>query len=120
MPERPARQRLIRRAAAMGRSLIRAGVVHRLPEPTAGGRRHALAVDLQHDFALNQPLSAFALAAMAALDAESPTYALDVVSVIEATLEDPKVILLAQQFKARGEAVADLKAEGYDLSLIHI
>lgn len=114
VPERPARQRLIRRAAAMGRSLIRAGVVHRLPEPTAGGRRHALAVDLQHDFALNQPLSAFALAAMAALDAESPTYALDVVSVIEATLEDPKVILLAQQFKARGEAVADLKAEGYD------
>lgn len=112
--ERAVRQRLIRRAAAMGRSLIRAGVVVRLPEPTPGGRRHALAVDLQHDFALNQPLSAFALAAIEELDAESATYALDVVSVIEATLEDPKVILFAQQFRARGEAVAELKAEGYD------
>jgi len=36
------------------------------------------------------------------------------VSVIEATLEDPRTILVAQQFKARGEAVAELKADGYD------
>jgi hypothetical protein len=113
-PERPVRQRLLRRAAAMGRSLLRAGVVVRLPEATPGGRRHALAVDLQHNFALNQPLSAFALAAMARLDPEAPGYALDVVSVIEATLENPLVILLAQQFRARGETVAELKADGYD------
>ena len=32
--------------------------------------RHALAVDLQHNFALNQPLSAFALAASAFVQAE--------------------------------------------------
>lgn len=113
-PERPVRQRLLRRAAAMGRSLLRAGVVVRLPEPTGGGRRYALAVDLQHNFALNQPLSAFALAAMAGLDPEDPGYALDVVSIIESTLENPMVILLAQQFRARGEVVAELKADGYD------
>ena len=113
-PERPLRQRLLRRAAAMGRSLLRAGVVTRLPEPTPGGRRYALAVDLQQNFALNQPLSAFALAAMARLGPEDQGYALDVVSVIESTLEDPTVILLAQQFRARGEAVAELKADGYD------
>ena len=85
-------------------SLIRAGVVSRLETPTAGGRRYALNVDLQRDFALNQPLSAFALATLDVLDPESPTHALDVVSVIEATLEDPRVILVAQQFKARGVA----------------
>ena len=113
-PDRVQRQRLLRRAAAMGRSLLRAGVVTRLAEPTPGGRRYALAVDLQHNFALNQPLSAFALAAMAELDPDAPGYALDVVSVIEATLEDPTVILLAQQFRARGETVAELKADGYD------
>ncbi|MFT4110990.1 DEAD/DEAH box helicase [Propionicimonas sp.] len=112
--ERPVRQRLLRRAAAMGRSLLRAGVVVRRDEPTAGGRRYALAVDLQHNFALNQPLSALALAAMVRLDPDAPGYALDVVSVIEATLEDPMVILLAQQFRERGEAVAELKADGYD------
>jgi hypothetical protein len=112
--ERKVRQGLLRRAAAMGRSLIRAGVVIRLESPTAGGRRCALAVDLQDNFALNQPLSALSLAAITGLDEASDSYCLDVVSVIEATLEDPKVILFAQQFKARGEAVAELKADGYD------
>ena len=94
----------------------RAGVpvVIRLEEPTPGGRRYRLNVDLQRDFALNQPLSAFALAVIETLDITSLDYALDVVSVIEATLEDPRVLLLAQQFKARGEAMAEMKADGWD------
>lgn len=112
--DRKVRQRHLRRAAAMGRSLINSGVVSRLEAPTSGGRRYGLAVDLQENFALNQPLSALALAAVAELDDESDTYALDVVSVIESTLENPMVILMAQQFKAKGEAVAELKADGYD------
>jgi hypothetical protein len=73
-----------------------------------------LVEDLQLGFALNQPLSAFALGAVDVLDAESPSYALDVVSVVEATLEDPRGILLAQQFLARGEAVAAMKADGIE------
>ncbi|WP_040157944.1 DEAD/DEAH box helicase [Nigerium massiliense] len=113
-PDLSVRRRLIKRAAGMGRALIAAGVVRRLDEPTPGGRRYALAVDLQRDFALNQPLSAFALAAMERLDDESPTFALDVVSVIESTLEDPRTVLVQQQFRARGETVAELKADGYD------
>ena len=108
------RRALVRRAVAIGRSLLNAGVVVRLPAPTAGGRRHQLAVDLQHDFALNQPLSAFALAALGLLDAEAPSYALDAVSVIESTLEDPRAVVVQQQFKARGEAVAELKADGVE------
>jgi len=110
------RRALVRRAVAVGRSLLAAGVVVRLDEPTAGGRRHQLAVDLQHDFALNQPLSAFALAALGLLDPEAPDYALDAVSVIESTLEDPRPVLVQQQFKARGEAVAELKADGVEYS----
>ena len=73
-----------------------------------------LTVDLQHDFALNQPLSPFALAAIELLDVASPTYALDVLSVIEATLDDPRQVLSAQLFKARGEAVAQMKADGIE------
>ena len=34
--------------------------------------------------------------------------------MIEATLEDPRQVLFAQQFKARGEAVAAMKAEGIE------
>lgn len=108
------RRRLLRRAANLGRSLISSGVVVRLPEPEASGRRYALADELQADFALNQPLSAFAMAALELLDPDSPTYELDVVSVIEATLEDPMQILLAQRFRARGEAVAEMKADGVE------
>ena len=111
----PGQQRKqLRRGVALGRSLLEAGVVVRRAIPTAGGRRYDLAPGLQDDFALNQPLSAFAMTALELLDPDLDGYELDVVSVIEATLEDPMAILYAQQSKARGETVAELKAEGYD------
>ncbi len=113
-PDRAARRRLLRRAVALGRSLVAAEIVTRLPEPTAGGRRYALDVDLQRDFALNQPLSAFALAYMETMDDEDPDYALDTVSVIEATLEGPGAILRAQEHHARGELIGELKADGVE------
>ena len=106
--------RLIREAVGIARSLLQAGVVERLDEPEPDGRRYRLTVDLPRDFALNQPLSTFALAAIDLLDAESDSYALDVVSVIEATLEDPRQVLAAQLNKARGEAVAAMKADGIE------
>ena len=109
-----AQRRHIRQAIAIYRALLAAGVVERLPEPDATGRPVRLTVDLQPDFALNQPLSPFALAAMELLDRESPTYALDVLSVVESTLDDPRQVLSAQQFKARGEAVAQMKRDGIE------
>ncbi|MBB0245678.1 DUF3516 domain-containing protein [Streptomyces alkaliphilus] len=112
----PRRQQLrhIRRAIAIHRSLVDGGIVERLPEPDAEGRIVRLTVDLQADFALNQPLSTFALASFELLDPESDGYALDMVSVIESILDDPRQILAAQQNKARGEAVAAMKADGVE------
>ncbi len=101
-------------AVGIARSLLQAGVLERLDEPEPDGRRYRLTVNLPDDFALNQPLSTFALAAIEALDPASETFALDVVSVIEATLEDPRQILAAQLKQARGEAVAQMKAEGIE------
>jgi superfamily II RNA helicase len=109
-----ARRRHIHRAIEIYRALLAAGVVERLAEPDGQGRYVRLTVDLQEDFALNQPLSPLALAAIELLDRDSPSYALDVVSVIEATLENPRPVIGAQQFKARGEAVAQMKADGLD------
>ncbi|MGW1375129.1 DEAD/DEAH box helicase [Streptomyces sp. NPDC002446] len=106
--------RHIRRAIAIYRSLVDGGIVERLSAPDAEGRIVRLTVDLQQDFALNQPLSTFALAAFDLLDPESPSYALDMVSVVESTLDDPRQILAAQQNKARGEAVAQMKADGVE------
>ena len=104
----------IREAVGIARSLLQAGVIEHLDTPEPDGRRYRLTVDLPEDFALNQPLSTFALAAVDVLDPEAETYALEVVSVIEATLEDPRQILAAQLNKARGEAVAEMKAEGIE------
>ncbi|WP_069812208.1 DEAD/DEAH box helicase [Streptomyces sp. TP-A0874] len=106
--------RHIRRAIAIYRSLLDGGVVEQLAEPDAQGRSIRLTVDLQQDFALQQPLSTFALAAFELLDPESPSYALDMVSVVESTLDDPRQILAAQQNKARGEAVQQMKADGVE------
>ncbi|WP_067848210.1 DEAD/DEAH box helicase [Nocardia lijiangensis] len=111
---RPAQRRHILRAIRLYRALRDAGVVQQLAEPDATGRYARLTVDLQRDFALDQPLSPFALAALDLLDRDSPGYTLDVVSLIESTLEDPRQLLMAQQHKARGEAVAEMKADGID------
>ncbi|WP_250285665.1 DUF3516 domain-containing protein, partial [Frankia sp. CiP1_Cm_nod2] len=111
---RPAQRRHIRRAIAIYRALLAAGVVEKLAVPDETGRTVRLTVDLQLDFALNQPLSPFALAALELLDRDAPGYALDVVSVLEATLDNPRQVLSAQQFRARGEAVAQMKADGVE------
>ena len=104
----------IRRAVSMYRELLAAGVVERFEAPDPDGRIARVTVDLQANFALNQPLSPFAVTAVELLDPQSPTYHLDVLSVVESILDDPRQILSAQQFKARGEAVAQMKADGIE------
>ena len=112
--DRKSQLKLIRKAIAIYRGLLAAGIVERLDEPDEQGRTVRLTKDLQFDFALNQPLSPFALATLELLEPESPTYALDVLSVIESTLDNPRQVLSAQQNKARGEAVAQMKADGIE------
>ncbi|MEO6887332.1 MAG: DUF3516 domain-containing protein, partial [Jatrophihabitantaceae bacterium] len=104
----------VRAAIRAYRALLTAGVIERLDVPDGTGRTVRLTADLPLNFALNQPLSTFALAALDLLDRESDSYAIDVVTVFEATLEDPRQILRAQQFRARGEAVAEMKADGIE------
>ena len=104
------RQRILAiRAIGIYRTLRESGIVER----DADGSIH-LTVDLQPNFALNQPLSPFALAAFELLDPADPSFALDMVSIVEATLDDPRAILSQQEFVARGEAVAAMKHEGIE------
>ena len=97
------------------RGLVDSGVVQK---STKGldiyGRPYHLVRELPRDFALNQPLGPFALAALSLLDPEAETYNLDVISVFEAILDDPRQVLIAQQKQRRGEEIAALKADGVD------
>jgi len=111
---RPRQRQHIRRAIAMYRSLLGAGVVERLDAPDADGRLVRVTVDLQADFALNQPLSPFVLTAVEHLERDSPTYALDVLSLVESVLENPGVVLAAQLDKLRSDTLARLKQEGVE------
>jgi len=106
------RRELVRRALGIAKTLVRAGVVEIDRTTTPAGIR--LTVDLQPNFALNQPLSPFALAVIGVLDHTDGDYPLDVISVIESTLDNPRPVLAQQQFKARGEAVAAMKADGVE------
>jgi superfamily II RNA helicase len=111
---RPAQRRHVHQAIGMYRSLLAAGVLERLDEPDDLGRRVRVTVDLQEDFALNQPLSLFVLEAVPRLDQSSPEWELDVVSVVESTLEGPWPVLAAQLERARTETLARLKEEGME------
>ena len=48
------------------------------------------------------------------LDPMSDTYALDVLTLVESILENPMPVLWAQLDRAKGEKVAELKAQGVD------
>ncbi|MGP5660553.1 DEAD/DEAH box helicase [Corynebacterium falsenii] len=111
---RAKQNKTILRTIELYRGLLNAGVVEEYAADTPSGKDARLAQEMQRDFALNQPLSPFALAALELLDPESPTYTLDIISTFEAVLEDPRQILVAQQKAERGAEIAALKAEGVD------
>lgn len=105
---------LVKQAVDIFRGLRDADIIEILDQPDHLGRRIALVEDLQLDFTMNQPLAPFAIAMIDSLDEESDTVTLDTVSIIEAILEDPMQILLAQQNAAKGELLAELKADGVE------
>lgn len=110
-PEQKAR--LMQRASEIFETLMDTGVVVKT-EAEGGGVEYALTVDLPDDFALDQPLSPFLLEALELLDPDSDSYAMDVISLVEATLDDPRQILRAQQRQARDKAMFEMKADGLD------
>ena len=104
--ESPPRKRRLRRdAAARFRSLRRAGIVR------VADHRALVDPELQRDFSLHQTLSLYFVEAVAALDRDSPEYALQVLAVAEAVVDDPVPILRAQLARAKDELMARLKAE---------
>ena len=109
-----ARRGYQKRAIAMYRSLLDAEVVEHLSEPDEDGRLVRVTLDLQDDFALNQPLSLFALEVVESLDREAPDHAMNLLSVIESVLENPGAILAAQLNKAKTDLIGEMKREGIE------
>ncbi len=108
--ESASRKRALRReAAVLFRSLRQAGIVR--IEAGRAGPRARVDADLQRDFGLHHTLSLYLVDAVAALDPAAEDYAVDVLSVVEAILEDPRALLEAQVRKRKADLVAELKAD---------
>ncbi|MBI5508551.1 MAG: DUF3516 domain-containing protein [Deltaproteobacteria bacterium] len=106
--------RLRRRAAELLRGLVHAGIV--VLETPAWSRRPYLQVhaELQREFSLHQTLSLYLLDAVHLLDAAAPTFAKDLLSLVEAILENPQVVLERQEDRIKGEKLAAMKAAGVE------
>ncbi|MGD9703184.1 MAG: DEAD/DEAH box helicase [Acidimicrobiia bacterium] len=106
-----------RRAIAVYRSLEAAGVAER--QRDAQGRCIGVRVgslvegdDERSALRFSAPLMPFAIEVITTLDRDDPAYVVDVVSVVESVLDDPRQVLFAQRNTAKGAEVARLKAEG--------
>ena len=101
-----------RASAEKFRTLRAAGLLelHRVDGFRGGYVRPARG--LQRDFSLFHTLSLYLLDSLPRIDPQRETYALDVLTQVESILEDPDAVLYKQLDRARGEAVARMKAEG--------
>lgn len=107
------KSRLRRRAAVLLRALRHAGIVS-VVRNTERGARLVINGALQHDFSLHHTLSLFLMDALPLLDTQQESYAVDVLSLVEAILEHPHVVLHKQIDKLKGERLAALKSEGME------
>jgi len=106
---RPQRRILAREAKTMFDALLEAGIVEVDPE-----KRVRVHVDLQEDFSLHHALSLWLVDTVDRLDREAPTYALDVVTLVESILEDPDFILRQQLDALKKVKLAELKMAGVE------
>jgi len=103
-----AKRQHARNAISMIRSLRDAGVIE------LGLGRPRVNEDFQLDFSLNQALSLYVVEAVEVLDPEDVAYPLDVLTLVEATLEDPSAVLYGQTDTLKSRAIAQMKAEGME------
>jgi superfamily II RNA helicase len=110
------KKQLQHRSFQLFRSLVEKKIVE-FVTPVAPGYSHLrVNLDLQDDFAMNQPLSLYLVDTLPKLDRESPEYALDVLTLCESIVENPDAILRIQQNKARNARLDELKAQGMEFN----
>lgn len=111
----PAQRRIHKRTALqMFRSLVRGGIVELLPRHHESGRKVRVNVDLQEDFSINHALGLWLVETVPKLDPDSPTYALDVLTLVESILENPDLILQKQLDKLKKLKMFELKQAGME------
>jgi hypothetical protein len=99
-----------RRGWQLFRGLVARHIVEFVPR-TPEGAKLRVNVDLQDDFSMDQTLSLYLLETIPLLDPDSPTYALDLLTLVGSILENPELILRRQMDRIKDRAVAQMKAD---------
>lgn len=106
---------LRKKAFALFKGLVEGKVLTIIPkEERAGPAKVKLNVELQDDFTMNQALGLYLIETVLKLDPEEPKYVLNILSLIEAIVEDPTAVLRKQTDKIKTALMAQLKEEGMD------
>ena len=109
----PGKRHLRDTAFEMFRALRDRGIVG-IDRDDQGRARVTVNTDLQTDFSLNQSLSLYMLDTVKLLDPATENYALDVLTLVEAILESPDLILRKQLDRVKTAAMAEMKANGVE------
>lgn len=113
--ESPYMQRKHRRTAKRAfKSLRDAGIIKVVWGEQRAGRFVEVSDALQRDFSLNHSLSLFLLDILARLEPASESYPLDVISMVEAILENPMAVLYRQVDVLKTRKLEELKANGVE------
>jgi superfamily II RNA helicase len=108
------KRQLLRKSAMLFRTLRRAGLLSIHKHPYARAAQVEIAPGLQREFSLHQTLALYLVAVVETLDRNSPSYGLDVVTLVESILENPDVVLNHQRDALRTARLAELKANGVE------
>jgi hypothetical protein len=95
------------------RSLVERKIIEFIPAETTG-RKLRVNVELQDDFSMDQVLSLYLLESIPLLDPQRPDYALVLLSLVEAIVEDPYAILRKQLDRVKDQRMAEMKMEGIE------
>jgi len=114
--EPPKRKKKLRRQAFHHfRGLVHGGVLDIIPpQKRTSPAKVTLNVNLQEDFSINHALGLYLLDTLPKLDADAPNYPLDLLSLIEAIVENPTTILQKQVRLLRDQRMVELKREGVE------
>ena len=104
----------LRTGAACCRRLRAAGLVELVRGNEYLAPHLRVSGHLQSDFSIHHTLALWLLDTLPRLDPAAEAYALDVLTLVESILENPMPVLWAQLDRAKGEKVAELKAQGLD------
>jgi superfamily II RNA helicase len=106
----------IKRAAMLFKSLVSAKIAEIVSVDGLPWKVMRIRPGLQPDFSLNHTLSLYLVQTLDLVDPQSPSFALDMLTLVESVLENPEVILFRQTDKVKDELMARLKADGVEYS----